>query len=225
MIELANVTLVSVACTRVKETTKAIQKSMRNIDFHEVLLITHEPISLEHLGIRVINIEKLDYKGYNYFIMYRLKDYVKTDFALLIQNDGYVLRPQKWNNDFLKYDYIGAPWGRNLHFAKDGTEVRVGNGGFSLRSQRLLRAPGDLKLPYSAPNIHSSHEDLIICKYYRNELENYGIKFAPVELAAQFSLETITEESDFKSFGFHNNKKPIFVRLIRKMLSKIKMFF
>ena len=214
--------MVAVACTQIEKTVKAIQKSMKEINFHEVLLLTHEKINLDHLDIKVVNIEKLDYKGYNSFIMYRLKDYIKSEFALVVQHDGYILRPQKWDDNFLNYDYIGAPWGKGLHFAPDGTEVRVGNGGFSLRSQKLLRSLTELGLPYAASDIHSSHEDIIICDYYRNKLEDYGVKFAPVEVAARFSLETHCTESDYKSFGFHNSKKPFHTRLIKKVKSLIK---
>lgn len=225
MKELPNVTMVAVACTQIKETIKAMKLSMEGIHFHEVLLITNEKLSLEHLGIKVIEIEKLDYKGYNHFVIYRLKDYIKTDFALLVQNDGYVLRPNKWDDVFLEYDYIGAPWAKNIHFAEDGTEVRVGNGGFSLRSQKLLKAVGELGLPYSGSDIHSSHEDIIICEYYHNRLQNHGIKFAPIDVATRFSLETRCKDSNLKPFGFHDNRKPFLIRNTRKILSKIKLLF
>ncbi len=63
-----------------------------------------------------------------------LASHVETSHALCIQWDGYVLRGQAWDPAFLTYDYIGAPW---PHFS-DGHNV--GNGGFSLRSRRLLEA-------------------------------------------------------------------------------------
>lgn len=226
MNKLSNVTLVAIACANHEETLatiKAMRKSMSGLNFGDVILITHEKLHLEKFGIKVINIEKLDYKGYNRFVMTDLKNYIKTDFALLIQHDGYILRPEKWDNEFLKYDYIGALWGEKLHFTKNGTEVRVGNGGFSLRSKKLLEAPNLLGLTYSGPgDTYSSHEDILICEYYRDELERYGIKFAPIELAAKFSLETKCKESVKESFGFHNSKKPFYKRLIKKISSILK---
>ena len=53
---------------------------------------------------------------------------------LIIQHDGFILNHKAWDNEFLNYDYIGAPvyWmGNKL--------IEVGNGGFSLRSKKLLK--------------------------------------------------------------------------------------
>lgn len=199
-LKLLSVTLVSVACTKVPETIEALRKSMENIEFKDTILITHEELSLD--GIRVINIPKLDYKSYNEFIAYRLKDYIHTDFCLAVQNDGYVINRGKWSDDFLDYDYIGAPWKALTHFTEEGKEVRVGNGGFSFRSKRLLDAPSELNLPFTDKGTGYYHEDGLLCVYYRKELEEYGIKYAPMKIAAQFSHEIDVGE-DMDSFGFH----------------------
>ena len=206
-IQLPTVTLCAVACTKIDETIYALQQSMRGIDFHETLLLTHEPRQLDDVGITVIPIERLDYKGYNHFVLYRLKEYIKTDFTLLVQNDGYVLRPQQWDKIFFQYDYIGAPWPKDTHFTKEGVNVRVGNGGFSWRSKKLLNALTVLGLPFTDNQTGFYHEDGVLCVYYKKPLEDYGIKFAPVDIAARFSHETDCEETVVKSFGFHRNKK------------------
>lgn len=221
---LPNVTLLAVACTKVDETIYALKHSMAGLDFHEVLLLTHEPRNLDDLGIKVINIEQLDYKGYNHFVLYKLKDYVSTDFCLLVQNDGYVLRPNKWDDIFFNYDYIGAPWPKDTHFTADGTNVRVGNGGFSFRSKALLNAPTDLQLPFTDNGTGFYHEDGVICVYYKKQLEDYGLKFPPVEVAAKFSHETDCPETVVKSFGFHRYKKvrsrfSYFKRDLKRLLS------
>ena len=51
-------------------------------------------------------------------------------------------------------------------------------------------------------------EDVIICYYLYDELKKKGIKFAPIDLAAKFSIEhPETNEkfgiNDKNSFGFH----------------------
>ncbi len=40
----------------------------------------------------------------------RINSYVATPFALVIQYDGFILNPDAWRDEFLDYDYIGAPW-------------------------------------------------------------------------------------------------------------------
>ncbi len=221
-LQLKNVTLFAVACTKVDQTIRALRKSMRHIDFAEAILVTHEKISLDEFGIKVINIEKLDYKGYNHYILYRVKDHIKTDFALLVQNDGYVLHPDKWDDKFFEYDYIGAPWIEGMHFTKSGKNIRVGNGGFSFRSKKLLNAFADLKLPFTDNGTGFWHEDGNICVYYRDELENYGVKFAPVEIASQFSRETKCEGWQRKPFGFHNLRNLPKIFLFGFYLKKLK---
>ena len=39
--------------------------------------------------------------------------------AMLIHSDGYVINPSAWRDDFLDYDYIGAPWPKNKFFTKE----------------------------------------------------------------------------------------------------------
>ena len=217
---LPNVTLFAVACTKVDETIKALRKSMQGMQYAEVLLITHEERNLDHLGIKVVHVEKLDYKGYNYYVLYHLKDVINTEYCLLVQNDGYVLRPDKWSNDFLKYDYIGAPWPKDEHYSADGTNVRVGNGGFSFRSKKLLNAFTDLKLEFTDKGTGYFHEDGAICVYYRSELIKYGLKYAPVEVASKFSRELLCEDSEKYPFGFHRRNYPKLI-FLRPLLLKI----
>lgn len=209
MTNLNNVTLASVACTKIDQTVLALRQSMKNISFHEAILLTHKEIDLSKYNIKVIKIKKLDYKAYNKFILFELKNYIKSDFCLLVQNDGFVIHPNQWHNKFYKYDYIGAPWPKNLHFLEDGTNIRVGNGGFSFRSKKLLETPSKLQLKFTDKGTGYWHEDGFLSVYYRKELEKSGIKYAPVEVAAQFSTELIVEETAQKSFGFHKYKKNI----------------
>lgn len=224
-LELPSVTLVAVACTKVNDTIHALRESMKGIKFADAILITHEKLSLEDLGIKVIHIEKLNYKEYNNFVAYELRNYIQTEYALLVQNDGYVLRPHKWDPAFLDYDYIGAPWPPNIHFTNDGTNVRVGNGGFSLRSKKLLNVLHDLSLPFTDNGTGFFHEDGIICVYYRKQLEQAGIKFAPVEIASRFSHETDCADSAWKPFGFHGSKVvlPRIFWPLKKALRKMKI--
>lgn len=222
-IYLPNVTLISASSVKIQETISALKKSMEKIKYAEVLFLTHEDINLKNLGIKIIKIKKLDYSGYSRFIAYELYKFIKTDFALIVQNDGYVLNPYKWSKEFLEYDYIGAPWPPNTHFTKKGVNIRVGNGGFSLRSKRLLNSLTNLKLPFTDNNTGFDHEDGIICNFYRHELEDIGIKFAPVEIAARFSHESDCKESIFRPFGFHGSKiaLPRIFWPIKKILRKM----
>jgi hypothetical protein len=95
-----------------------------------------------------------------------------------------------WDAAFLKFDYIGAVW------PDMAAALSVGNGGFSLRSQRLLQAGLD-------PAITTEHpEDQMLCGKYRALLEqSHGVTFAPPELARRFAFEN--EDPATPTFGFH----------------------
>lgn len=193
MIELNNVTLISVDCIDPETTVKALNYSAREIKFGDVrLLSSHRPRNLTS-NIRWEEIRKLDIIGYSHFIARSLYQYVDTEFCLIIQNDGFVLNAGKWTNEFLQYDYIGAPW------PAEHIKERVGNGGFSLRSRKMLLMTMDFDCEDIA-------EDYYICGIKRAYLEEQGIRFAPVQLAGMFSteLEVVECHNDVNNtFGFH----------------------
>lgn len=202
--KIPDVTLVSVACTKVPETIEALKKCQSQVEFNRSLLFTHEDIKAE--GIEVVKIDKLGYKEYNEFVAMKLWQYIGTDFVLLVQNDGYITDVAKWDDEFMRYDYIGAPWpipnDDITYRTPHGRLIRVGNGGFSFRSRKLLRAPTILGLEFSDNGTGFPHEDGFLCVHSREVLENAGIKFAPTEIAAKFSTELIVPET-VESFGKH----------------------
>lgn len=190
MTHLPNITLVCIDTVNYGAAINAIQKSLAQIAPAKTIFFTDIGCDLQ--GIEVVNIKHLySRKDYSKFVMKELGKYIDTEFLLLIQWDGYVLDSTVWTDEFLKYDYIGAPW-----IYVDGKNV--GNGGFTLRSARLheILANDDFILPMSL-------EDDAICRTYREYLEQrYDIKFAPEELAHKFSFELNRPLQE--TFGFHS---------------------
>ena len=127
---------------------------------------------------------------YGKIIFENLPEIVNDDHVLVFQWDGFPLNPDKWTDEFLNYDYIGAPTGNE-----------VGNGGFSLRSKRLLQTLKNLKITVDLNNPFDQPEDRIICSHKRAILEESGIKFAPLSIAEKFSLEWGPPTKNV--FGFH----------------------
>lgn len=207
MVELNNVTIIGVAGTMAEETLKAIKYSLGKVKFGAAKLIT--PHKLKSDFCEIIECSPLNYEQYNHFVVFKLHKYVDTDFALLVQNDGYVVNPLEWKPEFLEYDYIGAPWPYptdDFSFRDPyGNIQRVGNGGFSLRSKRLLEVPEKLDSPLVWKEYYGNyHEDGFICVHNRQAYENAGCKFAPIEVARHFSQEVnIPENGGAMPFGFH----------------------
>jgi hypothetical protein len=217
--KLNNVTIAAVAGTKAQETLKAIKYSMRELEFDRAILITPEDIQDD--VVEIIKCEPLNYERYNHFIVYRLHKYINTTHCLLVQNDGYVVNPGMWQEEWMRYDYIGALWPLphdNFSFRDlEGNIQRVGNGGFTLRSKKLLCLANDLHLEWKE-YYGFYHEDGFFCCHNRAAYESAGCKFAPIEVAAQFSHETaVAENYGNIPFGFHGRNN-FYYQLTQKSL-------
>lgn len=189
MVHLPNLTVVCIDCFNYSKAAIAIKKTLEQINPAKTIFFTDTGIKVD--GAISEKIKPIRSKeDYSYFCIKELAKYIETTHCLLIQWDGYVLDASVWQDDFLNYDYIGAPWNYS-----DGRNV--GNGGFSLRSKKLLNVLANDE------NIIALHpEDDAICRTYRPYLEKkYEICFAPESVAQAFSYEL--KEPYNKTFGFH----------------------
>jgi hypothetical protein len=208
MINLDNITLVSVSSVKIDETLHALRHSCKDISFKSVKFLTDSEITCD--DIEIVKIPKIDsVDEYSKFMIYDLDQYIDTEFALVVQYDGYVLNPELWTDDFLRYDYIGAPFplpSDNFSYRDSfGNIVRVGNGGFSLRSKKLISLPNRLNLPWKSYFGYYNEDGFIVC-HNRHIYEENGCKFAPIDVASKFSYEnTIFENKGIKPFGFHKH--------------------
>jgi hypothetical protein len=216
MKQLDEVTIVAVAGIEVRRAIAALRISIQNLSFGNVKLLTHQKprwcdSRIEYIPIRQLN----SYIEYNRFIIFELSEYVDTSHCLLIQADGYVRNPESWDEEFLAYDYIGAPWPviPSAYIDPFGNHQRVGNGGFSLRSKRLLSTPQRMPVEWDANHgefyRHMDYglfnEDGLVCVHNRHVYELDGCQFAPVEVAMRFSREIRLTDLplEAKPFGFH----------------------
>ncbi|MRS02167.1 hypothetical protein EG832_02890 [bacterium] len=183
---LPDVTLVAISCDRPKETDKALDICMDYAMFGDIKFFTSARLNNRYrVSIPRIN----NIRDYDRFVIQKLGDYIHTDYALTIHWDGFILNPKAWSAEFLEYDYIGAPWKHHKGL--------VGNGGFCLRSKKLLRY---LVENYSCEQINRP-DDVFICQDIRQELIDAGFKFAPYSIAKRFSIENGTWNGQF---GFHD---------------------
>jgi hypothetical protein len=175
----------------VQATILALETCLDQIDFAECLFFTDAKIAPRDKRIRVVPIPRIaSARAYSNFLLSKLVDFVESEHCLVIQWDGFVLDGKQWDPRFLSCDYIGAPWPQFT----DGHDV--GNGGFSLRSRKLLQACRD-------PQFLTGHpEDVAICRTNRALLEStHGIRFADAATAGAFSFERTAPTAP--TFGFH----------------------
>jgi len=211
MLLLPQVTLVAVSSVDIKGALFALSISSSQIEFGEVKFLTSAPIIPNNEKIKVEQIQELDLLGYSKFILQDLHRYVNTPYCLVVQADGFVINPHCWQKQFLDFDYIGAPWPSGLVLQPGNIPLkisnRVGNGGFSLRSKKLLIETS--KIDFDSLNVPCFSEDLIICHFLYDQMLSAGIAFPEPELAASFSIE-IPEawfgQTPNTAFGFHGKE-------------------
>ena len=196
-LHIPSVTLIAVD-DNIGAIIKAADISCRHIEFGAVKLLSSKDsddpraIKIRHLGSK---------KEYSQFVLKELAAYIETPYALLIQHDGYVLNFQAWRDTFLEYDMVGVVW----DFRQ---EKRTANGGFSIRSRRMMDAiAADDNIYLQNDHIITNYaEDHVLFYIYREYLERtHNIKIAPEEVCNQFSMEAWgRKDKRYKgSFGFH----------------------
>jgi hypothetical protein len=222
MLNLKNITVVSINTRDPENSIKAIERSSKYINFGKHILISSEKIKHDYIETKII--EKIsNLEEYSYFCVKQLNSFIDTDFCLLVQPDGFVTNPMMWIDKFLNFDYIGAPWdillsrqalyncGIHIHDLSK-VPIIVGNGGFSLRSKKFLHECS--LTDYNDPRIP---EDNFVTISNREQFKNKGIKYADVSTAKRFSLEcpidlnekNITLDAHFGFHGYHGYKKPL----------------
>lgn len=173
-LSLENVTLAVVDTTpKASLASHAISKCMELTDFGSVKFLTSDIYFPHSVKINpLVGIE-----DYSNFCIRELWKYIDTPYVMLAQADGYLLNEKSWTNRFFDYDFIGSPWlPSNV----------IGNGGWSFRSRKLLVDCAKI----ANQNKDSAHpEDAWISIHHRKELQDFGCKFAPLEVARKWGFE------------------------------------
>lgn len=194
MLNLANVTLLCVETRKPELAHWAINHCLQHAYFSKVVLLT----DLNRVVEKVVGIEYIQApsihttKDYSDLLLTGIKQYVQGTHVLVIQWDSFIVHPELWIDDFLSYDYIGPVWPHH-----PGNPV--GNGGFSLRSIKLLQA-------LARPEFIKRHpEDYCICIDNKDFLQKEcGIRIAPASVAEQFAVERSLWHAAFGFHGFFN---------------------
>lgn len=126
---------------------------------------------------------------------------IDCEKVLIYQSDTFIFK--QFDDIFLNYDYIGAPWGPSLHSDEIknevGIDLYIGNGGLSLRSvnvmKDILKNNDILKNIFHNSDCENLYEDLYFSLYVTKKY-----KIAPLNIAKHFSYEHIHEDN---TFGCH----------------------
>jgi hypothetical protein len=194
MLSLPDVTLVLIETREHDLAQLALEDCERNAEFCDVLIFTDRPSQFIRADRRIVAVEDWPNKeSWSRCFWYDVPLHVRTSHVLSIQWDSWIVAPEMWRDEYLEYDYIGAPW-----WYKDG--MNVGNGGFCLRSTRFLRFIRKHRDQF--PCITALDDDLY-CRKYRPTLQSAGFEWAPEPLAQDFAFECVRPDKSARHFGFH----------------------
>ena len=204
-LKLPDVTLLNATAVDIDRAHAILLHCMSGVEFGAVkMLCPTLPSVLDH-RVQYIRIPNIDLLGYNQLMIEGLNFCVQTRHCLIVQDDGFILDPARWQDVFLDYDYIGAPWDEYVGIHGGGSlkldKNRVGNGGFSLRSKKLLELTSRLR--YSSFSFPIMSEDILLCHFLYEDMRRAGIRFASPELAAHFLIKSPTTATFGQTFGFH----------------------
>ena len=193
MLKLPQVTLCCFGSEKYRDQQqKALDYSSSKVDFGAVKNI-------------IVPTDTID--EWNRAVVFDLGDYIETDFALLIHPDGCIAEPEMWDDEWLKLDYIGAPWPLPTddysYRGINNTIHRVGNS-VALRSKKLLGLPKKLDMEWKS-FYGFYNEDGYIAVNMRHVFEEHGCKFGSFEQALKFGRENPMPEYEGPTFTYHKN--------------------
>lgn len=207
--KLLNVDLISINSVDPYSSAAALNHCQKFFEFGKTILITDLDIDVCNIELHLI--DKLNtIQEYSDYVL-KLINHTDNDYVMIVQDDGHILNPDLWDDSYLDYDYIGAPWPNeeswiSLQLEEQQSFIRenfkknrVGNGGFCIRSRKFL----EFSSQYNS--CEGLGEDTFLCTRKYDDAIKYGIKFAPFELAVKFSYENPCIE-----FGTSWNQQIIF---------------
>lgn len=189
-----DITILAVDTYAHELTRRAIEITLDTIPCREVVVLSDRNIYPDG---RWVEINPINIQDYNNIMIKHLWPFVRTEHVLVVQYDGMAINRNNWTDEFLNYDYIGAVWPWDHH----PPGFKVGNGGFSLRSRRLIETLKDKRVLLK-PDL-PMYEDLHIGVFYKDFLTSQGIKIADESVARQFSHEHFA--GHHPTFGFHGS--------------------
>lgn len=193
MLNLSNVTLLCVETREPELAHWAIDHCRSGAQFAKIVLLTDlDKVNYQQHGVDYVQAPPIKTtRDYSDLLLSGINQYIESSHVLVIQWDSFIVHPDLWSDEFLRYDYIGPVWPHH-------PESPVGNGGFSLRSKKLLdviQEPGFVK---------KHPEDYCISADNKEFLAKHGIQIAPVNIAEQFAVERTPWHDAFGFHGFFN---------------------
>ena len=178
--------------TRRVDVNDSLDRHLKFLPADWIPIVVCSKENQDTIGVKKILIPYIKNYYYEYNHMFARPDFwdrfIQYDRVIVCHQDSGLLR--EGIDEFMEWDYVGAPWKFQHH---------GGNGGLSLRNPKIMRE-------IAARFIYSmqEYEDVYFC----NRMFDYKIgKLAPRDVCKRFSCETIFELGTLGYHGIVNYEK------------------
>lgn len=202
-IQLPTVTLIIIDCINADKAIKVIEHCKKLCDFGNIKFLTSIPVEYEH-RVKIMPLNSL--VSYSIFMLTRFSEHIQTEHCLIVQCDGWVLNPESFNFSWLELDFIGP-----LFMQYD----KVGSGGFSLRSKRLMDYCTQIMPKWDGTQKDADRIQEGLGYYEDGEISLSGkfnqFKIATLEQSANFAQGGNRNPNYFRErpFGYHRTWQTI----------------
>ena len=117
MMQNSTITICAVDCIVPELASRAINLSKSRYPTDDAILFSDNDIGGSHRTVIIDKIESI--ASYNKFLLFELGKYIKTDYVLVVQWDGYITNSDMWSNNFFNYDYRNNFYSRSITALKN----------------------------------------------------------------------------------------------------------
>lgn len=202
-LQLPTVTLLMVDCVNAVQAANVLNHCKSLCDFGDVKFLTSADIEHKNL-VKIPALTSL--VSYSIFMLSKCHEYINTPNVLTVQCDGWILNPQSFNTQWLDLDYIGG-----LYMQED----KVGSGGFSLRSKKIMQNVSKIIPSWDWTQAHADQIQATLGLYEDGVLSvshfAKSYKIGSLEQAADFAQSGNRNPQYFREhpFGFHRSWQSI----------------
>jgi hypothetical protein len=202
-LQLPTTSLICVDCIDSKRAIRVLEHCKSMVDFGAVKLLSSIPSDYEY-RVRIQPLNSLI--AYSVFMLTRFHEYINTPNVLIVQRDGWILNPESFDPNWLDLDFIGPIYMQN---------DRVGSGGFSLRSKRIMQEVSKTMPAWDGTQRSAEMIQKNLPMYEDGQLSltefSKDFKIASLEQAADFAQGGNRNPKYFRSkpFGFHRTFQDI----------------
>jgi len=156
-----------------------------------------EWIKKDQIILTQLNVHNLSRLSYSRMLLTKeFYSKINADHILIFQTDTCLChkRSEYTFEDFLQYDYVGAPWDKKIgpkSLIDPKRRLYIGNGGISLRKKQTMLDICKLLSLEKYKHLYRHNEDQIISSFLLEKTLFPDAKIAPYDMAKKFAVECV----------------------------------